>query len=331
MALVDEGDEVLGKIVYEAERPLSGAPPVEVPGIILNAGAISEFLDHLHVVFDPLLETVGLVLLPYGTEILALLHHVVLDHAYGVGGALLGGDEDVSGIDRYLVEALEAHAADRVDNLYLLYRVSEKYDAAAAVHVGQVDVYRIALYPEGTALEIGVAAVVESIDEAVQELVAADTLPGLQRDGVVVEVLRVADAVEAGDRGDHYHVAAAREQGGGGGQAQLLYLVVDAQVLLDVGVGHGQVGLGLVVVVVGYEILYGVVREKGLELPVELCCQGLVVAEYQGRPLQPLDHVGHRESLARACDSEQGHGIRTGIHRLADFLDGLRLVARRPV
>ena len=85
------------------------------------------------------------MLLPYGTEIFALLHHVVLDHAYGVGGALLRGDEDVGGVYRYLIEALEAHAADRVDDLYLFNRVSEKYDAAAAVHVGQVDVYRIAL------------------------------------------------------------------------------------------------------------------------------------------------------------------------------------------
>ena len=148
---------------------------------------------------------------------------------------------------------------------------------------------------------------------------------------VVVEILRIADAVEAGDGGYHYHVAAAREQGGGGGEAQFLYLVVDAQVFLDVGVGHRQIGLGLVVVVVGDEILHGIVREKGLELPVELGRQGLVVAEYQGRPLQLLDYVGHRECLARAGDSEQSHGVRTGVYRLADFLDGLRLVSRRPV
>ena len=285
MALIDECYEVLGEIVYEAEGPLSCAPPVEVSGIILDAGAVAQFLDHLHIVLDPLLEAVGLVLLSDGTEILALLHHVVLDHAYRMGGALLGGDEDVGRVDGYFLQALYAHAADRVDDFDLFNGISEKYNPAAAVHICQVDVYRIALYPECPALEIGVAAVVEGIDEAVQELVAADTLPGLQRDGVVVEVLRVADAVETGDRGNNYHVAAAREQGGGCGQAQLLYLIVDAQVLFDIGVGHGQVGLWLVVVVVGYEILYGVVREKGLELPIELCCQSLVVAQDQRRPL----------------------------------------------
>ena len=55
------------------------------------------------------------------------------------------------------------------------------------------------------------------------------------------------------------------------------------------------------------------------------------MAEYQGRPLQPLNDVGHRERLARAGDSEQGHGVRTGIDCLADLLDGLRLVARGEV
>ena len=51
------------------------------------------------------------------------------------------------------------------------------------------------------------------------------------------------------------------------------------------------------------------------------------MAEYQGRPLQPLNDVGHRERLARACDSQQGHGISSGIDGLAYLLDGFRLVA----
>ena len=262
VALVDEGDEVLRKIVYEAEWPLSCAPPVEVPGIILDAGAVAQFLDHLHVVFDPLLEAVSLMLLSDGTEILALLHHVVLYHPDGLGSALLGGDEDIGRVYDDLLGAFNGHACKRVYQLQFLDGVSEKYYAAAGIGVSQVDVYRIALYPEGSPLEVHVVAVVKGVHEAVQELVAADAHSAAEYDGVVVEVLRIADAVEAGDGGYHYHVAAAREQGGGGGEAQFLYLIVDAQVFLDVGVGHRQVGLGLVVVVVGNEILHGIVREK---------------------------------------------------------------------
>ena len=190
VALVDEGDEVLRKIVYEAEWPLSCAPPVEVPGIILDAGTVAQFLDHLHVVFDPFLEAVGLVLLPYGAEIFALLHHVVLYHPDGLGGALLGGDEDIGRVDDDLLGAFNGHACKRVYQLQFLDGVSEKYYAAAGVGVSQVDVYRIALDPESPPLEVHVVAVVEGVHEAVQELVAADAHSAAEYDGVVVEVLR---------------------------------------------------------------------------------------------------------------------------------------------
>ena len=55
--------------------------------------------------------------------------------------------------------------------------------------------------------------------------------------------------------------------------------------LLDVGVGARHVGLGLVVVVVGDEVLDRVVGEEALELAVELGGQRLVGREDQRRAL----------------------------------------------
>ena len=77
------------------------------------------------------------------------------------------------------------------------------------------------------------------------------------------------------------------------------------QFLLDVGVGARDVGLGLVVVVVGDEVLDRVVGEEALELAVELGGQRLVGGEDQGRALGRLDHLGHGEGLAGAGDAEQ--------------------------
>ena len=75
--------------------------------------------------------------------------------------------------------------------------------------------------------------------------------------------------------------------------------------LLDIGVGARDVGLGLVVVVVGDEILDRVVGEEDLELAVELGGERLVGREDQRRALRRLDHLGHGEGLARAGDAEQ--------------------------
>ncbi len=87
--------------------------------------------------------------------------------------------------------------------------------------------------------------------------------------------------------------------------AELVDLLVDRGVLLDVGVGAGDVGFRLVVVVIADEILDGVFREEGLELPVELGGQGLVVGDDQGGPVHGGDDVRHREGLPGAGHPEE--------------------------
>ena len=87
--------------------------------------------------------------------------------------------------------------------------------------------------------------------------------------------------------------------------SKLVDLVVDLGVFLDVGVGPGDVRLGLVIVVVGDEVLDGVVREELLEFAVELGGQCLVVGEDERRALDALDDVRHRECLAGTGDAEQ--------------------------
>jgi hypothetical protein len=97
--------------------------------------------------------------------------------------------------------------------------------------------------------------------------------------------LRIAEAIDR-RHGGHHQAVLAGHQRLGGGQAHLLDVVVDRGVLLDEGIGGRHVGLGLVVVVVGDEVLDRVVREELLELPVELRREGLVVGHDDRRPLQ---------------------------------------------
>ena len=59
------------------------------------------------------------------------------------------------------------------------------------------------------------------------------------------------------------------------------------RVLFDVRVRRGDVRLGLVVVVVRYEVLNRVVREELPELLIELRRQRLVVGQDQRRPAAP--------------------------------------------
>ena len=113
-----------------------------------------------------------------------------------------------------------------------------------------------------------------------------------------------ADAVDAGHGGDDDDVVAL-EQRARGGVAHAVDLLVDRGFFLDVGVGARHVGFGLVVVVVGDEVLDRVVGEEALELAVELRRQRLVGRQDQRRALRRGDDVRHGEGLARAGDAEQ--------------------------
>ena len=109
--------------------------------------------------------------------------------------------------------------------------------------------------------------------------------------------------------------------------AHLVDLVVDRGILLDEGVGGREVGLGLVVIVVGDEILNGVVGKELLELAVELGRQGLVGGEHQRRPAGAGDDVGHGKGLAGTGDPQQGLVPVAALDAFGQFLDGQGLVA----
>ena len=124
---------------------------------------------------------------------------------------------------------------------------------------------------------------------------------------------------------------AALEQRAGGREAQLVQFLVDGGFFFDVEVAGGDVGFGLVVVVVADEVFDGVVGEERLELVIELGGQRLVVRQDQRGPVGLLDDLGHGEGLAGAGDAEQDLVLFAGAEAAREFLDGAGLVAVRLV
>ena len=92
-----------------------------------------------------------------------------------------------------------------------------------------------------------------------------------------------------------------------------------------------NVGFGLEVVVIADEVFHRVVREESLEFLVELRRERLVVRQDQRRLAHVLDDVCHRESLAGTGDTEERLELFSVLETVCQFLNGFRLVARRPV
>ena len=82
-------------------------------------------------------------------------------------------------------------------------------------------------------------------------------------------------------------------------------MLINRCVFLYIGVGTRNVGLRLVVVVIGNEILNGVTRKKFTHLPVELCRQCLVGGQHNCRTLRFLDDIGQGKGLAGTGNAEQ--------------------------
>jgi hypothetical protein len=121
--------------------------------------------------------------------------------------------------------------------------VAEEDGAVGGLGVGREHLERLAAHAERAAAERLVVARVHVVDELAQDLVAVDHLALLQQRDLGVVLLRRAEAVDAGHRRHHDHVA-AREQRARGRVAKPVDLLVDRRVLLDVQVLGRDVRLG---------------------------------------------------------------------------------------
>ena len=54
----------------------------------------------------------------------------------------------------------------------------------------------------------------------------------------------------------------------------------------------------------GHKILHCILREKFLELTVQLCSKGLIVRYYQSRLIQLLDDIRHSKCLTGTRNSK---------------------------
>ena len=183
------------------------------------------------------------------------------------------------GINRQAHVVLLDRAEQGIDLRERFDLVAEHFDAVGHVIVGGIDFDDVAAHAEGAAAEIAFAALVENVDQLAGDVAALDLLPFFQEEHHAVVGLGRAEAVDAADRGDDQAVAALEERARGR-EAQLVELVVDGRFFFDVEVGGGNVGLGLVEVVIGDEVFDRIVREEILELVVELGGQSLVVRHH---------------------------------------------------
>ena len=192
--------------------------------------------------------------------------------------------------------------------------------------IGGVNFHRVPPDPEHIPLKGDIIALIPYFHQAAQQLIPVPLRTHPEGHHHFGEVVWFAQAVDAGDGGHHNHVPPL-QQGAGGGEPQAVNLLVSGGVLGNIGVGVGDISLGLVVVIVADEVFHGVVGEELLELRAELGRQGLVVGQHESGPLDLLDDLGHGEGLAGTGDAQQHLLLQAIFDALRQGGNGLGLVA----
>ena len=327
VAFIHDQQKVLGEIVDQRGRRLPGGAAREVARVVLDPLAEADLADHLQVEPRALLDSLGFEQL----AALGIVGDPLLELGLDPGeGALhpVGRNHVVAaGVDRRLGDPAHHLAPQRVDLGEGFDPVAEQLDADRVRLGGRgEDIDHVPAHAERAPVKVDVVALVLDVDQARQNLLPADRHPLFERQQHPVVGFRRTQPVDARHRGDDDDVVPL-EQRAGGGVTHPVDRVVDGRVFLDVGVGLGEVGLRLVVIVIAHEVADGVPGEKRLELVVELGRERLVVDEHERGALDPGDHVGHGEGLARAGDTEE-HLMGSPLeHALAQGGDRLSLVA----
>ena len=303
MALVHKQQEIIGKEVQQGHRGAACRTVGNDPGIVLDAGAISQLPHHFHVIFRPLADALSLYQHLIVIEIFYLVLQFLPDLAQGPVHLLLGGDIVAGGVNGHMVQYPVHRTGEGVkvgDPVDLI--PEELHPDGVVLIVGGVDLHRVPPHPEAVPLKGHVIPLVAVLHQTAQQLVPVPLRPLTQRDHHLGEVIRLAQAVNAGHGGHHDHVPPL-QQGAGSGQPQAVDLIIGRCVLGNIGIRMRDIGLRLVVIVVGDKILHGVVREKLLEFRTKLGRQSFIVGQHQRRPLDLLNDLGHGVGLAGAGDA----------------------------
>ena len=326
VALVHEQDEIVGEEVQQRHGGGAHRTLGDDAGIVLDAGAVAQLRHHLHVVLRALAQTLGLHQLILPLQLGKALVQLLADLADGGVHFVTGGDVVAGGVNSHVLQRLDGGAGDGVELGDAVDLIAEElHPDGPILIIGGVQLHRVASNPEHIALKGDVVALVAILHQAAQQLVPIHGLAHPEGDHHAGEVLRLAQTVDAAHRRHHDHVTPL-QQCAGGAEAQAVDLLVGGGVLLDIGVGMGDVGLGLIVVVIADEILHGVVGEKLPELLAQLGRQRLIVGQHQRGALHLFDDLGHGVGLAGTGDAQQHLLPQAVFDALGQLFDGLGLV-----
>jgi hypothetical protein len=149
-----------------------------VPGVVLDARAVAELLDHLQVVLHTLLKALGLDELVLGVERREALDELGANRRHGLIGLRLGGDVVGGRVDAAEVERLRGarRVSGSMTEIASTSSPQSSTRRSVVLLVRGEDLDDVAPGAEGAPVEVHVVAGVLNLDELTQDGLAAHPL-----------------------------------------------------------------------------------------------------------------------------------------------------------
>ena len=104
---------------------------------------------------------------------------------------------------------------------------------------------------------------------------------------------------------------------------------INLRIFFNIGVRTGYIGFRLIIIVIGYKVFHGIIREKFFELTIQLCCQRFIVGNYQCRTIGLSNDVCHSECFTGACYPQHNLFGISAVQPIYQLGYGLRLISGR--
>src|SRR5258706_13311378 len=128
---------------------------------------------------------------------------------------------------------LRDFAQQRVDGRDGIDLVAPQLDPVSLFLITGIDLDHVAAHAKAAAFEIDIIALVLQLDQTLQQSVAGDAHPRLEKQKHAVVRVRITEPVNARDAGHHYNVTALKQRAGGR-HAQAVDLFIYNRVLFNV-------------------------------------------------------------------------------------------------
>ena len=200
MTLIDDHQEILREEVQEAVGTRTRSTSVEITRIILNAAAMPQFPDHLHVVGHTLLDSLRFDRTSSLLKVSHLLGEVLLNLVDGSQGTFLGGHEQVGRVYLIFFEFSDTSSVQRVHLFNAVDLIVPEADTQHMVGIGQVDIHIVAPHPEVPTVQRHVVPDIQAIDQSPKECIPVQDHALSYFDDIIVEVGRVSHAIDTAYR-----------------------------------------------------------------------------------------------------------------------------------